>query len=367
MSTLSSSQRSPRLKTWDAKALGWPRTRPIILAVGVIVAVLIPVLAPDKSWVSVATLAMIWIALGQSWNLVLGFGGVWNFGQLAFYALGAYASALTTMHFGFSPWIAMFVGGIVSAVIALIMSIPIIRLRGIYVSLLTFGFAEVVRLLVVADQSGVTGGSYGLAGFDGFSLSMFESANQTNLNYWTALVVAIITSIIVTVLIRSPLGNGMIALRDNPALAAARGINPMGTQMLIFAISGFLAGVAGAVYAHVFKVVAPTLMGLGPMTLLVTMMVVGGLGTIVGPIIGTIIIAFVQSRLQEWPEARLAVIGLLLLVMILLMPRGLIPFLSRQWAKVQVWADEEEDVPEDDPEYEALLQEALERQSRSDG
>lgn len=355
--------RTSKLPRWDSKALGWPKPNWIVIGIAVVIAVLIPVIAPDRSWVSVATLAMIWITLGQSWNLVLGYGGVWNFGQLAFYAIGAYAAALLSMYAGLPPWLGMFAGGIIAAGIALLLTIPVLRLRGIYVSLLTFGFAEVVRLLIVADQTGITGGSYGLSGFGGLGFEGLSGAAESNANYWVVLAVAIIVSVVVTVIVRSPLGNGMIALRDNPALAAARGINPRTTQMLLFAISGFIAGVSGALYAYVFKVVAPTLMGLGPMTLIVTMLVVGGLGTIVGPIIGTIIIAFVQARMQEWPEVRLAVLGVVLLVMILLMPRGLVPVISHQWRRLKDWMAEEEDVPADDPDYPRLLAEARARES----
>ena len=350
--------RTSKLPRWDAKALGWPRPNWVVIGIAIVIAALIPIVAPDRSWVSVATLAMIWITLGQSWNLVLGYGGVWNFGQLAFYAIGAYSAALLSLHAGLPPWLGILAGGLIASGISLLLTIPVLRLRGIYVSLLTFGFAEVVRLLIVADQSGVTGGSYGLSGFGGLGFEGLGGNAEGNANYWVVLAIAIVTSVIITVIVRSPLGNGMIALRDNPALAAARGISPRTTQMLLFAISGFFAGVSGALYAYVFKVVAPTLMGLGPMTLLVTMLVVGGLGTVVGPIVGTIIIAFVQARMQEVPEVRLAVLGVVLLVMVLLMPRGLVPVFSRQWQRLKDWMAEEEDVPKDDPDYPRLLAEA---------
>jgi len=316
-----------------------------VVALALIVAIALPFIAPDRSWLSVATLAMVWITLNQSWNLVLGYGGVWNFGQLAFYAIGAYAAALLTIYLALPAWLSILVGGVITGGIALLLSIPILRLRGIYVSLLTFGFAEVVRLLIIADQTGVTGGSYGLSGFGGFG---FSGPGAANLNYWVTLGVAVVATIVVLLLVRSPLGNGMIAMRDNPALASARGIGQRTYQMLVFAISGFMAGVAGALYAHVFKVASPSLMGLGAMTLLVTMLVVGGLGTVIGPIIGTLLIAFVQMQLQDVPEIKLAALGAVLLVVILLMPRGLVPFFGRLWGRFQAWMSSDEDENEDD-------------------
>src|SRR5690606_28789376 len=190
----------------------------------------------------------------------------------------------------------------------------------------------VVRLLIIADQSGLTGGSYGISGFDGFG---FSGPLAARFDYWVVLGVAAIAPLEVLFIVRSPLGNGMIAMRDNPALAAARGISQKTYQMLIFAISGFIAGVAGALYAHVFKVASPSLMGLVPMTLIVTMLVVGGLGTVMGPIVGTLLISFVQMQLQDVPEVRMAALGVVLLLVILLMPRGLVPFVSHWWGRFQ--------------------------------
>lgn len=325
---------------WNAVALGWPRPRVVFAVVGILLSIVFPFIAPDRSWLSVATLAMVWVTLGHSWNLLLGYGGLWNFGQLAFYAIGAYASALITIYLPISPWLSLPLAGLLSAAIALLLSVPILRLRGIYVSLLTFGFAEVVRLLIIADQSGFTGGSYGVSGFDGFG---FTGPDASRFEYWTVLGFALIATAVVFAIVRSPLGNGMIAMRDNPALAAARGISQKTYQMLIFAISGFIAGIAGGLYAFVFKVASPSLMGLVPMTLIVTMLVVGGLGTIMGPIVGTLLISFVQLQLQDTPEIRLAALGVVLLVVILLMPRGLVPFFAGLWAKFQAWMNHDEE------------------------
>ncbi|UOQ57508.1 branched-chain amino acid ABC transporter permease [Leucobacter allii] len=342
---MTSDHTQPTGSRWDAVRMGWPRPRPALAGAALLVAIVFPFIAPDRSWLSTAALAMITITLAQSWNLVLGYGGVWNFGQLAFYALGAYAAAVLATYLPLPPWVAIPLAGLVSAAIALLLSIPALRLRGIYVSLLTFGFAEVVRLLIVADQSGVTGGSYGMSGFGGFG---FSGPHALSANYWIGLGMAVLTTLILFALIRSPLGNGMIAMRDNPALAAARGIGQRTYQMLVFAISGFLAGAAGAVYANVFEIASPTLMGLGPMTLVVTMMVVGGLGTVTGPIIGTLLISFVQMQLQDVPEVRFIALGIVLLVVILVMPRGLVPFISGLWARFRFWMDEDQDWTDED-------------------
>ena len=324
---------------WNPAALGWPRPRPILIGAAVLAAIALPFVLPNQSWLSIATLGAIWLTLNQGWNLVLGFSGVWHFGQLAMYGIGAYTVALLALHSPLPPALNLLLGGVAAAVAALLVALPALRLRGIYVALMTFGVGEVVRLLIIADPTRTTGGSYGLTGFGGFGFEGLDRLTEGRIHYWIALGVAVLTGIAIFFLVRSPLGNGLVALRDNPPLAAARGVSPRAHQMLTFGVSGFFAGLAGGLYAYIFNVASPTLMGLLPMTLLVTMLVVGGLGTLTGPIVGTVIMTFVQARLQDWPDARLIVLGVILLAIVLAMPRGLVPVIEQQWRRLQRWMD----------------------------
>lgn len=342
MSTQLSEPTATVTRAWSAREMGWPRPRWIALTAALLFAIALPFAVPDRSWLSVAILGAVWMTLNQSWNLVLGFSGVWHFGQLAIYAIGAYVAALISLHTALPVVLAVLLGGVVAMAVSMVLSLPALRLRGIYVALMTFGFGEVVRLLIVADGSGLTGGTYGLTGYPGFGLDSLDALTRDQVHYGIAVAVAMVTALSIFAIIRSPLGSGLIALRDNPTLAAARGINPRIMQMVVFGVSGFFAGVAGAVYAFAFSVVSPTLMGLAPMTLLVTMMVVGGLGTVAGPIVGTVIMAFAQARLQSWPDYRLIVLGLILLIMIVAVPRGVVPLISRYRRRVDDWIEEDE-------------------------
>lgn len=330
-----------RLDRSARRSLGWPVPRPIALVVVALLALVLPLVLNSSYWLAVCTLALIWMILNQSWNLVLGYSGVWNFGQLAIYAIGGYTAALVSSRTGL-PWpLAVVIAGVGAMLVSLVLAIPSLRLRGIYVSLLTFGFAEVVRLLIIADKSGVTGGTFGLSGFPGYGLSGVEPQQRARLIYWIALAGVALTLLAMYFVVRSPLGTGLVSLRDNPSLAAARGISPMSYQLLSFGISGFFAGVAGALYAFTYGVVSPSLMGLGPMTLLVTMLVIGGLGTLSGPLIGTAVLTLVQAQLQTWPEIRLILLGVLLLLIVVLIPRGIVPLASGARARLSAWMAED--------------------------
>ncbi len=325
---------------WSPVQMGWPRPQLIAVVVALLAAGALPFVVPDRSWLSVATLGAVWLTLNQSWNLVLGFSGVWHFGQLAIYAIGAYVAALLSLHTALPAVLAVLLGGLAAMTVSVLLSLPALRLRGIYVALMTFGFGEVIRLLIVSDQTRVTGGTYGLSEFPGFGLDALDALTRDRVHYWIAIAVAALTGLAIFAIIRSPLGSGLVALRDNPPLAAARGISPRVLQMVGFGVSGFFAGIAGSLYAFAFGVVSPTLMGLAPMTLLVTMLVVGGLGTVTGPIVGTLIMTFVQARLQSWPDVRLIVLGLVLLVMIVAVPRGVVPLAAKLRRRLADWMDE---------------------------
>src|SRR5262249_40279736 len=161
---------------------------------------------------------------------------------------------------------------------------PTLRLYGIYTSLLTFAFAEVIQYVILNDGSGLTGGSFGLPIVPGLysSLSLAAAANAY---YWTTLAV-----VVASTLVLAAIGHSRLGIRDAPAYAAARGVNPLRYRILAFAISGFLAGIAGGLYVSYDQSISPSVMGLTPMSVYVTMLVIGGLGTATGPILGTIVV-----------------------------------------------------------------------------
>jgi branched-chain amino acid transport system permease protein len=328
--------------------LGWRRPNPVGVTAVITLAALLPIIWPNDYVIDVGLTALIWMILNQSWNLQLGIGGIWNFGQLAIFAIGAYSSALVSIHWGVPGWLAMLIGGLGAALASLIIAIPVLRLRGIYASLLTFSFAEVVRLLVISDQSGLTGGTFGLSGVPDLSFGGLTPDARQRAYYWLALALVVATAVVIYVFIHSPLGVSLKALRDSPGYAAARGVSPMRMQVITFTTAAFIAGIAGGFYAHYFGVVSPSVMGLGPMALFVTMLVIGGLGTFAGPMVGTALITVVSEYLRDYQEARLIILGLILLVTVVVAPRGLVPVLQDARARVQRWMSEDE--PSNDAE-----------------
>lgn len=317
----------------------------------VLVAAAIPLVMTNQYLLGVMITTLILLVLNISWNFVLGVAGVWNFGQLAIYALGGYGAGIIMLHSSVSPWLALLAGGLVGCVAAVLLSFPTLRLYGIYTSLLTFAFAEVIQYVILNDGSGLTGGSFGLPIVAGLysSLSLDASAKAY---YWTALAVVVISTLTLAAAGHSRLGIALRGIRDAPAYAAARGVNPLRYRILAFAISGFLAGIAGGLYVSYDQSISPSVMGLTPMSVYVTMLVIGGLGTATGPILGTILVQIVATSLVTHPGAEFTILGLFLLVVVVFVPDGLTGLIGRYWRKIGTWAAEGEQSAQDAAEAE---------------
>jgi branched-chain amino acid transport system permease protein len=322
----------------------WSVTAGLLLA-----AAALPAAVRNQYLMSVITTTLVLLVLNISWNFVLGVAGVWNFGQLAIYAIGGYGAGILMLHTPLPPWLAVIGGGVAATVTAVLLAFPTLRLYGIYTSLLTFSFAEVVQYVILNDGSGLTGGPYGFPIVKGLFPSLAPAA-AARAYYWTILAVVIVSTLALAAVSSSRFGIALRALRDAPAYAAARGVSPLRFRVAAFAISGFLAGIAGGLYVSYEQSISPSVMGLTPMSIDVTMLVIGGLGTATGPLVGTALLAIVQTALVSHPGVELTILGTFLLLVVVFAPGGLTGLASRYWRRLVTWAAEEggEDQPAPD-------------------
>ncbi|MFB3739595.1 MAG: branched-chain amino acid ABC transporter permease [Candidatus Velamenicoccus archaeovorus] len=311
------------------------------IAALVAVVALVPLVWSDDYAIGVMVTAMITLVLNISWNFVLGIAGVWNFGQLAIYALGGYGTGLLMLHTPLPPPLAILAGGVLAAGVSILLAFPTLRLHGIYTSLLTFSFAQVFLFIVVNDPAGLTGGSFGFPTVDGL-YSFLSPTASLRAYFWTILAVVIAATLLVAWIRSSRLGIALRTIRDSPAYAAARGISPLKYRVIAFAISGFIAGVAGGLYLSYNQSFTTSAMGLTPMSIDVTMLVIGGLGTIWGPILGTSVLTGLQVSLVDYPGIQLTILGTILLVIVVFVPGGLVGLLSQIRSRISAWVAEDE-------------------------
>ena len=302
---------------------------------------LVPLVVTNLYILGVLILILVFSILNLGWNLTIGICGIWNFGQLALFALGGYGYGILATHWGISPWLGLIVGCLLGAGGGVLMIIPALRLKGIYAALLTFCFMYILQLVIINDNSGFTGGPFGLSALPGF-FDKLSPLGQERDFYWLGLALCLATLLGIWRLMNSPFGISLTALRDSPAYALGMGVNHRFDAIVSTAVSGFLAGLAGALYASYYGGISPAVMGLTPMSFYVLMIVIGGLGTSTGPIVGTAVVMALSEFLRNTGEWRYIVLGVILLLILAFRPAGLTSLAGDVPRFVQKWMAEGE-------------------------
>ncbi len=293
----------------------------------------LPFVFVDASSRFLAITAVLYAGVAMSWNITLGFAGIANFAHMALFGVGAYASAVFVVDTGRSPWLGIPVAAAVAAVCGALVFVPVLRLRGIYVALVTFVFSQLCFYLVL-NQSSWTGGSSGIVGLPSYALGDLRlNANGRVGFYFLAAAFLLLLIIVIDLLVRSPFGRGLIALRDNEVYAISRGVPRFRQHFLAFVISGALAGMSGALYAHLVGVVSPELFGFTYTALVLSMVFLGGMGSVHGPVLGAILIVVLTDRLNTHGAWRAIAVSVVIVLIIRFMPNGLAGFVSgvRRW------------------------------------
>jgi branched-chain amino acid transport system permease protein len=306
----------------------------VITALALLAALVLPLGMDHEGYaIHVATLALLFAALGQAWNIVGGLANQMSLGHAAFFGIGAYASTILQIRYGLSPWIGLCIGAALGGAFAALLSLPTMRLRGHYFALATLAFGEVMRVIANTAAS-LTGGPAGISvpfGAEGFWMMRFDSGLPT---YYLMLGALVVVTTVFEVIRRSALGYRLRAVRENVSAAEAIGVNTARVKLQAAVISGALTAALGTLYAQFNFFFDPdTAFGLGSISIRIALMaIIGGIGTAAGPILGALIIV----PLEEFANAALSaqaaglsqlVYGAVLIAMILTEPRGLMALL----------------------------------------
>ena len=314
---------TPGRVPWRTEAWG--------LVAGFVLLALLPLVFGDSYSRHILIMVFIYAIVASNWDLSLGYGGVFNFGHIALFGIGVYAYSLLTKLVGVDPWLALAASGAIATLAAIIVTIPILRLKGIFIILVTFGFAQLV-MQVILSQSDITGGTQGIVRIPGLYWFDHNMVRDGKFAYfYIALGLLLASTVFLRVFVRSRIGAGIVALRDNEDYAIARGISIVRQRMITLAASAFFTGVAGAFYAAYQRNASIDVFGASLATIILSMVLLGGTSTIYGAIIASFVLTVFSELMADFGAWRPMITAMLIIGVMLAYPSGLAGIIKAAW------------------------------------
>jgi len=289
-----------------------------------IILAIFPPFLLSQYWLHVMIISLFYVMMASSWNLIAGFTGQISFAHAAFSGVGAYVSGMMAVYLGLPPWLGVLIGAGVAALLGLGLGYLCIRMGGIYLSLTTLGFSEILRI-IITNEDKWTRGTMGLQ-IPGF-FTEYSKASY----YYVFLVIAILLLVVIYWIIHSEMGLTFRAVLNDELAASSSGINTIRVRALAFTISSAMAGLAGGLYGHYLMLITPDIPSLGQMFLVLAMAVIGGMGSFAGPIIGSFGLEILSEYIRIYGEYHLLLFGLVALAMARFAPEGVIGLLGKKW------------------------------------
>jgi branched-chain amino acid transport system permease protein len=281
-----------------------------------------PIVYPKSYVMGVMCRIFMYMILAGSLNVINGYSGQFNIGHAGFYCIGAYTEAILATKLGLSFWIALPLGGVMAALIGLLVATPTLKLRGTYLAIVTLGFSEIIRL-VALNWEGLTGGPIGIKGIPAPIFFGFKVTRSIHY-YYIFLALAALFFFVTYRVVNSRVGRAWMSIREDELAARSLGVETRFYKAINFMYGAFWAGIAGAAFSPYFKFIASDMFTLDEGFNILSMVIIGGQGTLLGPMVGSVIVNFLTEFLRPISQYRLVVYALLIIVMMWLRPQGLV-------------------------------------------
>lgn len=281
-----------------------------------------PFLFSSPLSIRLSILCMVFIMLSLSLHIITGLMGQTSFGTSAFWGIGCYTAALCSSHFGVGSEVTFLAAMLVSALFSLLLSIPVMKLRGYYLSIVTLGFCEIIRMVELNWMS-LTRGPMGLPNIAKLNFLGNRITNPTII-YFIMLALLALTTYFVVQISNSHFGIILTCIRDDELATSAMGINVVRYKIIAFIIYAAIAGLAGAFYAHYVGYIDPSMFSINQSIEISVMVILGGLGNIVGCFLGATILTIVPEMMRNMMEYRMLLYGLLMVVLMIMKPAGML-------------------------------------------
>ena len=276
--------------------------------------------------------ALMYVVLGLGLNIVVGLAGLLDLGYVAFYAVGAYSYALLNMHFDIGFWMALPIGALMAALFGVLLGFPVLRLRGDYLAIVTLGFGEIIRL-ILENWNEFSEGPSGISNISRPGLFGIELSLQGSILYMYYLMIAMVifTIFVVNRLQDSRIGRAWIALREDEIACQAMGIDKTKTKLTAFALGATWAGLVGVIFAAKTTFINPASFTFLESAIILCIVVLGGMGSIFGVIVGALVLILLPEHLRALSEYRMLAFGSILVVMMIFRPQGIVANIRRSY------------------------------------
>lgn len=285
-------------------------------------------------WIRVLTSIFMYAIITAALNIIAGYAGYAAFGNIVFFGIGAYTTAMLMLRLGFYWWTGAIIGGLLAAIYAILLGIPILRLRGHYFAIATLGINRATEQIAL-DWGSFTGGGKGIT----LPLPKMEIQNFYAMIYFIMLGLLLVTILVNYVISRSRLGYALRAIRDNEDAAEASGIFAPRCKIAAWAISAFITGVTGGVFAYWFSFIEPaTVFDIMIAVKAFVMMMLGGAGTVLGPVIGAFLIEVISETVWgQFLTLHMLILGIIMVGVVILIPRGMLNLFGRKFSLAALW------------------------------
>ena len=285
-------------------------------------------------WVRVTTSILMYAIVTAALNIIAGFAGYAAFGNIVFFGIGAYTTAMLMLRVGFPWWGGVIVGGLLAAIYAILLGIPILRLRGHYFAIATLGINRATEQIAL-DWGSFTGGGKGIT----LPLPKMEIQQFYAMIYFIMFGLLLLTVLVNFMISRSRLGYALRAIRDNEDAAEASGIFPARCKITAWAISAFLTGLTGGVFAYWFSFIEPaTVFDIMIAVKAFVMMMLGGAGTVLGPVLGAFLIELISETVwSKFLTLHMMILGVIMVAVVILIPKGMLDMFRRKFSLAGLW------------------------------
>ena len=278
-------------------------------------------------------MSLIWSGVVVGWDLMMGYAGIFTFGQVGIFVVGAYTAGMFAKLAWINPWLGVLLGGVAAGLAGLIIGIPCLKLRGVYVGLVTFAFHLVLGPLIRLGKPIGTGGAMYLKGIPPLTLSEYTFTVAGKVA-WFYLLLSVCTLLYLMnyKIIHSKFGLAFTALRDAEPLAKTLGVDDYTTSLMVFSFSSFLTGILGGFYIQYVGIISTKILGMDTFVVIMVMLIIGGMGRFPGVVIGAFVTNFLSYYLRPLEHYRMLIFGLIVLLAVVFMPQGIMGL----WENVKI-------------------------------